>query len=307
MEKNAWMEVSLIVDGELAEAVAEVLARFAPNGVVMESTGIKASADDYGEPTGPMRVCAYLPADAQLEETQQKLTEALWYLGRIQPLPDPTFTPIQEQNWMEAWKQHYRPIEIGKKLLVLPAWVDAPAGNRIPIRIDPGMAFGTGTHPTTQLSLMLLEKYLQPEDVVFDIGCGSGILAIAARKLDASQVYGVDIDPGAVEVAVQTAKDNQVESGIEFRAGSVEDVIGGLFLVRQTPLVVANILTHILVRLLDDGMAQLVTPGGVLLLSGILEEREDDILAALEKYGMQVIERLTIEDWVGLAVQAGGS
>ncbi|MEJ2757757.1 MAG: 50S ribosomal protein L11 methyltransferase [Anaerolineales bacterium] len=277
MEKNAWMEVSLIVDGELAEAVAEVLARFAPNGVVMESTGIKASADDYGEPTGPMRVCAYLPADAQLEETRQKLTEALWYLGRIQPLPDPTFT------------------------------VDAPAGNRIPIRIDPGMAFGTGTHPTTQLSLMLLEKYLQPEDVVFDIGCGSGILAIAARKLDASQVYGVDIDPGAVEVAVQTAKDNQVESGIEFRAGSVEDVIGGLFLVRQTPLVVANILTHILVRLLDDGMAQLVTPGGVLLLSGILEEREDDILAALEKYGMQVIERLTIEDWVGLAVQAGGS
>jgi ribosomal protein L11 methyltransferase len=154
---------------------------------------------------------------------------------------------------------------------------------------------------------MLLEKYLQPEDVVFDIGCGSGILAIAARKLDASQVYGVDIDPGAVEVAVQTAKDNQVESGIEFRAGSVEDVIGGLFLVRQTPLVVANILTHILVRLLDDGMAQLVAPGGVLLLSGILEEREDDILAALEKYGMQVIERLTIEDWVGLAVQAGGS
>lgn len=304
MENNAWLEVSLIVDGELAEAVAEVLARFAPSGVAIESTAIRTNPDDFGEPTGPVRVCAYLPANAQMEETRQKLAEALWYLGRIQPLPDPTFTLIQEQNWMDAWKQHYRPIEIGQKLLVLPAWVDAPESMRIPIRIDPGMAFGTGTHPTTQLSLMLMEKYLHPEDTVFDIGCGSGILAIAARKLGAAQAYGVDVDPVSVDVANQTAKDNHVQTGIEFQAGSVEDVRSGLFTVRQTPLVVANILTHILVRLLDDGMAQLVAPGGVLLLSGILEEREDDILAALEKHGMQVIERLTVEDWVGLAARA---
>lgn len=303
MTKQSWLEVSLIVSGELAEAVTEVLARFAPGGVAVESTAIQASADEYGEPIGPMRVCAYLPINDQLEEVRQKLEEALWFLGRIQELPEPTFTIIEEQNWMQAWKQHYRPIEIGEKLLVLPAWVEAPETARIPLRIDPGMAFGTGTHPTTQLSLMLLEKYLQPGDTLLDIGCGSGILAIAGRKLGAAAAYGVDIDPASVEIARQTAADNAVNEQLLFEAGSVTDVRQGMFPASQAPVVIANILTHILIQLLDEGMADLLVPGGVLLLSGILEEKLAEMQAALEQHGLEVCEQLMIEDWVGLAVR----
>lgn len=303
MTKQSWLEVSLIVSGELAEAVTEVLARFAPGGVAVESTAIQASADEYGEPVGPMRVCAYLPINDQMEEVRQKLEEALWFLGRIQELPEPTFTIIEEQNWMQAWKQHYRPIEIGEKLLVLPAWVEAPETARIPLRIDPGMAFGTGTHPTTQLSLVLLEKYLQPGDTLLDIGCGSGILAIAGRKLGAAAAYGVDIDPASVEIARQTAADNAVNEQLLFEAGSVTDVRQGMFPASQAPVVIANILTHILIQLLDEGMADLLVPGGVLLLSGILEEKLAEMQAALEQHGLEVCEQLMIEDWVGLAVR----
>jgi ribosomal protein L11 methyltransferase len=251
----------------------------------------------------PMRVCAYLPVDPQIEHTRQQVEQALGYLGMIQPLPEPLFTPIADQNWMQAWKQHYRPIEVGKQLLVLPAWVDPPKTNRLILKIDPGMAFGTGTHPTTQLSLMLLERYLEEGDTVLDVGCGSGILAVAARKLGAARVFGVDIDPQAVEISRQTALDNQVTSGIDFQIGSVEDVVAGKLPVKQAPLVVANILTHILLKLFEDGMADLAAPGGTLLLSGILEERETDILAAIEGNNLKVVERIQMEDWLGLAAR----
>src|SRR5512140_2528010 len=154
-----WLEVSLTVNGELAEAVADVLARFAPNGVTTEQ-GVKFMHDeDEGTASGPILVRAYLPVDDQLEERRQKLEEALYYLGRIQPLPAAAFRPIADQNWMEAWKEHYRPIPIGRRLLILPAWLESPEPERVAIKIDPGMAFGTGTHPTTQLCLELSERY----------------------------------------------------------------------------------------------------------------------------------------------------
>lgn len=291
------------VSGELAEAVAEVFSRFAPGGVAVESTAIKANADEYGEVTGPMRVRAYLPVDSQMEESRTRLLESLYYLGTIQPLPTPTFAFIEDQNWMAAWKQHYHPIEVGERILVLPAWAEMPETERIPLRIDPGMAFGTGTHPTTQLSLILLEKYLKAGDTLLDIGCGSGILAIAGRKLGGKASYGVDTDDQSIEIARQTAAGNQVTEDIQFEAGSVAEITGGVFPVTQARVVVANILSHILIRLLDDGMGELVAPGGVLLLSGILEEKLTEMLSALEKHQLEVIEQMMIEDWVGLAVR----
>ena len=154
-----WLEVSVLVDGEMAEAAAEVLARFAPNGVVIESTAIHATVENEGHPIGPLRVCAYIEVDAQIEQTRQQIKESLWYLGRIRELPEPTFKMVGEVNWAETWKQHYKPVSIGERLIIVPAWLDSPDDERIPIRIDPGMAFGTGTHPTTQLCLELMEAY----------------------------------------------------------------------------------------------------------------------------------------------------
>src|ERR1051325_3229038 len=211
-----WLEVSLTVNGELAEAVADVLARFAFSGVMMEQ-GVKYTDDeDAGTPTGPITVRAYLEMDDQLEETRQKLEESLYYLGRIQPLPDASYKEIADQNWMEAWKQHYKPILIGKRLVILPAWMDSPDPDRLAIKIDPGMAFGTGTHPTTQLCLELMEQAIthlrisKNEFRMIDVGCGSGILSIAAIKLGAGSALGVDIDPGSVDNARENANTNSI-------------------------------------------------------------------------------------------------
>jgi len=306
-----WLEVSLTVDGELAEAVAEVLARFVPGGVVVESTAIYADPFDEGYPVGPLRVCGYIPVDSQLEETRQRIEEALYFLGRIQPLPEPEFKPVEDVNWAETWKQHYKPIAIGKRLVIVPAWLDSPDESRIPIRIDPGMAFGTGTHPTTQLCLELLEiQFLETfqgsEKLggldILDIGCGSGILSIAALKLGARRAFGVDTDPEAITAAKQNASDNNVADQATFSVGSVSEVLAGEFLVKQAPVVVANILAPIIMRLLDAGLGELVAPDGILLLSGILEEQLPEMEAALKTHSFSVRENRQIEDWVALSV-----
>ncbi len=229
-----WLEVSLTVDGELAESVADVFARFAPNGVMTEQGMKYNDAGDRGTPTGPITVRAYLEVNDQLEETRQKLEEALFYLGMIKPLPNPVYKQIADQNWMEAWKQHYKPILIGQRLLILPAWMDSPDPNRIAIKIDPGMAFGTGTHPTTQLCLELMEKVFVGATCelplhVIDIGCGSGILSIAAIKLGATKVLGVDIDEESVKNSRENADTNDIGDELMLGVGSVQEILDGKF------------------------------------------------------------------------------
>jgi ribosomal protein L11 methyltransferase len=307
----SWLEVSLIVEAELVEPVSEVLARFAPDGVVVESTAVTAEMDDsLGRAIGPLRVAAYLPVDDTLEEKRQRLEESLWYLGRIRPLPAPTFQVIEQADWSESWKQHYHPIEIGEHLVIVPAWLENPHPERIPIRIDPGMAFGTGTHPTTQLCLAVVEEYLtgdrgpKTEDrrpsAVVDLGCGTAILAIAAIKLGVERALGVDIDPEAIQAAQENVATNEVQAQIELAAGSLEDILAGKFGLRKGHLVLANILAPVLVQLLDEGLAELLEPGGALVLSGILAEQAGDVQAALEKSGLRLIETRRLGDWVAL-------
>ena len=184
--------------------------------------------EDEGTATGPITVRAYLEVNDQLEETRQKLEESLFYLGMIKPLPAATYKQIADQNWMEAWKQHYKPILIGQRLLILPAWLESPEPKTIPIKIDPGMAFGTGTHPTTQLCLELMELSTDnyPLSTVIDVGCGSGILSIAALKLGASKVLGVDIDIESVKNSRENADTNEIGEELILGQGSVTEVLG---------------------------------------------------------------------------------
>ena len=304
-----WLEVSLVVNGELAEAVADVLARFAYSGVMMEQ-GVKYNdEEDAGTPTGPITVRAYLEMDDSIEEKRRKLEESLYYLGRIQPLPEPTYKQIADQNWMEAWKQHYKPILIGERLVIVPAWMDSPDPNRIPIRIDPGMAFGTGTHPTTQLCLELMEQDFRQSsiqnrrlEIVIDVGCGSGILSIAALKLGAKTALGVDIDAGSVKNARENADANEVGEEFILGVGSVAEIKSGQFTFDRAPLVVANILAPVIVRLFEAGLASLIEEQGAIILSGILQEQEQRVLNAAQAQGLVLSERRQMGDWVALTM-----
>lgn len=304
-----WLEVSLTVDGELAEAVADVLARFAYSGVMMEQ-GVKyTDEEDAGTPTGPITVRAYLEMNDQIEETRQKLEESLYYLGRIQPLPAASYKQIADQNWMEAWKQHYKPILVGERLVVVPVWMDSPDPNRVPIKIDPGMAFGTGTHPTTQLCLELLEPFFTPSKIengkpktVIDVGCGSGILSIAVIKLGAKSALGVDIDAGSIVNARENANSNQVGDELTLAVGSVQEILDGKFVYRKAPLVLANILAPVIIRLFDAGLAELIDEDGAIILSGILQEQAQNVLEAAQAKGLRMIESKQMGDWVAMTM-----
>jgi ribosomal protein L11 methyltransferase len=302
-----WLEVSLTVNGELAEAVADVLARYAPNGVMTEQAVKFNDEEDEGTPVGDITIRAYLPADENLEETRRKLEESLYYLGMIQPLPAPAFTPIADQNWMEAWKTRYQPILIGKRQIIVPVWMDSPDPTRISIRIDPGMAFGTGTHPTTQLCLELMETVFDDQSKiqnlksVIDVGCGSGILSVAALKLGAKMALGVDIDEAAIINSRENAENNGISSeAFSLGRGSVDEVKNGKFGLSSAPLVLANILAPVLIRLFDAGLADLIAPGGAIILSGILEHQANDVVAAGQKQGLKLVDQRQINDWVAL-------
>jgi ribosomal protein L11 methyltransferase len=312
-----WLEVSLTINGELAEAVADVLARFAFSGVMMEQ-GVKYTDDeDAGTPTGPITVRAYLEMNDQVKETRQKLEESLYYLGMIQPLPAASYKEIADQNWMEAWKQHYKPILIGQRLVIVPAWMDSPDPNRIAIRIDPGMAFGTGTHPTTQLCLELMEKYFddrqqirdhEPQSTanhpfsIIDVGCGSGILSIAAIKLGASSALGVDIDAGSIDNARENANTNSIGDELILGVGSVQEILNDKFSFRKAPLVVANILAPVIIRLFEADLAELIEDHGAILLSGILQEQAQSVIEAAQAKELRMNERRQMGDWVALAL-----
>ena len=314
MRDEAWLEVSLIVDGEMAEAVSEVLARFVSGGVVIESTEIANDYSGEGNVVGPLRVCGYLKVDDQLHAKRKRLEEALWHLGQIQPLPAAKYEPVAEDDWSQVWKQHFHPVSIGQRLFIIPDWLDVEDGSRIVVRINPGMAFGTGTHPTTQLCLEILEDRLEMAQTEYqgvdnsqltmiDVGCGSGILGIAAAKLGVRHILGVDLDPNAIEIAHQNAVVNGVQEQMELATGSVGEVNSGRFSIRRAPLVVANILAPVLVNLLEQGMSDLLTNQGILILSGILEEQTGDVEAAIEASGMQLEEIRQIADWVALVVK----
>ena len=304
-----WIEVKLTSDGELAEALAEVLGRFAVNGVVIETVTHFNPRSQENEPTGEITVAGYLAVDDQLEEKRRKLEEALWHLGQISPLPPAQFTPIKDEDWMAAWKVHYHPVKIGNNLLIMPAWKEAVEDEtRLVVRINPAMAFGTGTHPSTQLCLRLMEHHITPGERVIDIGCGSGILSIAAWRMGATHILAVDIDSQAVVSTLENAALNNLPHAmLETGKGSVEEILTGRFTIQQAPLVLVNILAPVIVRLLGDNLGNLVYKDGKLLLSGILIEQEPEVLQAAEMAGFFLVERLADKDWVSFALKKGSS
>lgn len=297
-----WLEVSVVCDGEAAEVVAEVLRPLAHGeGVVLEQRAdAGALGEDALEPEVTVKI--FLPAAHDTSRVRRRIREALYYLGRLYPIPAPTFRKLEDKDWAQAWKEHYEPFRVGERLWIQPSWVQDDRGHdpeTVVLRLDPGMAFGTGLHPTTQMCLKALERLVGPEERVLDVGTGSGILAIAAARLGAGYVLAVDTDPQAVASAGANVEQNGVVQRVEVRRGSLSEVEPGGW-----DLVVVNILAPVIVKMLsEDGLCDFVSAGGALLLSGIIDRQLPDVESALAAAGAFVTDSLSVRDWVTLLVR----
>ncbi len=295
-----WLEVSVQVDGEAAEAVSELFNRVTSDwtgagGAVVETSGY----DDDGrlvEPTIIVRT--YIPVDRRLAERRRQIEEGLWHLRQIYPIPEPEFQELSQEDWAEAWKEHFRPLRIGSRLVIKPSWHDwQPAPYEVVIELDPGMAFGTGLHPTTQLCLRLLERYLRPGMRVLDQGSGSGILSLAAAKWGAAHVHARDIEAMAVRITRENAERNGVADRIEVSQGATPP--DGTY-----DLILCNILASTIIYLLDQGLADRLAAGGTMIASGILENQADMVEEAMKAHRLHIRERAIEGDWVALVAQA---
>ena len=249
-------------------------------------------------------VTFYLPqneyGNAQLAQidgllTRLKALDGQGQWGRLEH----TLTDIPEESWQDSWKQHWKPTRVGKRLVVCPSWENfQPGAGDVVLRLDPGMAFGTGTHQSTRLCMELAEQIVTGGEQVLDLGCGSGILAITALLLGAEGALGIDIDDVAVRVCTENAAMNGLEQRAGFRKGDLARGIDG-----QYQLIFANIIADVILKLLPD-VPRLLAPGGWLIASGILSERAGEIESALGRLGLRVERKLENEGWCALLVAA---
>lgn len=242
-------------------------------------------------------VSVYLPKDSGTADTLSFLRERFSTLGIDAKI---SISGVNEEDWANSWKAYYKPIEIGERIVIVPAWekYDAPEG-KIVVRMDPGMAFGTGSHETTRLVIGLLEKYIKGGQRVLDVGCGSGILAICAAKLGAEECRAYDIDSVAVKVARENIKDAGLEETVRCDVSDLlrgVDRTGGAY-----DVICANIVADIIIRMTPD-VGELMDKSSVILASGIISERADDVIACFEANGFHVIERAEENGWCALAV-----
>lgn len=291
-----WIEVNVAVTHEAVEAVADMLTSIGSKGVAIEDPQLINDLRNSGtwelcdipeqENTEVVTVSAYYADDEKLEKRLAEIDEQLALIeeriGKYR-FGNTRFRKVSEQDWANEWKQYFHVTHVGKSLVIKPSWEKyAPKEGEHVIEIDPGMAFGTGTHHTTNMMMERLEKVITPDSTVFDVGTGSGILAIAAAMLGAKSVKAVDIDAVAVRVAKENVADNGLSDQIEVREGDLLHGTEG-----KADVIIANIIADIVIMLLQD-IPQKLNDNGVLLASGIIEERMPDVEAAAQAQGLYV-------------------
>lgn len=301
-----WLELSVEADNEAVEAVAELMSRYAyGQGVAVYEQYTQDPDGDNLEPdrTRPVTVVAYLPFGGESDDQVQKIEEGLWHLRHIGDVGPLLQRERPEEDWANAWKEHFHPLRIGKRFVIRPTWreYDSEPGDLI-IELDPGMAFGTGHHPTTELCLAWLEDVPVRDKRLLDVGAGSGILSIAAVRLGAKSVDAIELD----EVAARALRENLELNGV----GDEVRVDVGDFGTGERPgstydLVIANIISSILLRLVDPLVAS-VAPGGQLMLSGVIEQHLENVRHVFTRRRMRVIDERRLGDWYALLLEPDG-
>ena len=296
-----WLEIMAEADPEAVESVSEIFARFAYNGgVAIEEPFLQeADGEDFRvDPARPVVVRAYLPANDQAEATIRQLEEALWHLSQMRFVGALQVTERQEEDWANAWKEHFHVHRIGQRLVIRPSWRPYErAGDEVVINLDPGMAFGTGLHPSTQLTLIALEEETRPGMRVLDLGTGSGILAIAALHLGASHVVAWDVDDVAISAARGNIARNDLSDRVTLGVGSLGTPAASVL--GEFDLIAANIIARVIMELAPTFTRHLA-PDGLLVASGIIVDRVDEVIAALEAAGLTIVDQNQSGDWISL-------
>ena len=287
---------------ELAEEViCYIFFSFNLKGVICE---VPIPEPDEGFGTRTLKkpehnsIIGYLPDTDDSDIMISKIKKRLAGLSEMAVQVDVLSEIVDEEDWAHAWKEYFHVTRITNKIVVKPEWKDyTPAPGEIIIHIDPGMAFGTGTHPTTSMCLALLEEHVTPGKNLLDVGCGSGILMICAAKLGAETMTGIDVDPMAVDITRQNLEKNEI---------AFDSVTLGAATLDKTPeirydLICANIIAQVIAPIMPDIAARLA-PDGYAILSGIIEERVPDIYAALDTQNLECVKKITQDEWVALVV-----
>nr|WP_239584584.1 50S ribosomal protein L11 methyltransferase [Kurthia huakuii] len=303
-----WSELSIHTTEEAVDAISNILHEAGASGVVIEdSQDFERQRDQqYGEiyaldredfPQEGVIVKAYLPVSSFLAENVKEIKLAINNLKKFNinlGANEVSLSEVDEEDWSTAWKQYYHPVKISNRFTIVPTWenYEPVESDELMIELDPGMAFGTGTHPTTVMSLQALEKHVQQGMYVTDVGTGSGVLAIGASMLGANHVHALDLDP----IAVRSAKENIALNKI---GGTIDVVEGDLLDTVKEPadIVVANILAEIIMTFTDDAYT-VVKPGGLFITSGIIETKKEDVKQSLTNAGFIIDEVMMMEDWV---------
>lgn len=303
-----WSELSIHTTEEAVDAISNILHEAGASGVVIEdSQDFERQRDQqYGEiyaldredfPQEGVIVKAYLPVSSFLAENVKEIKLAINNLKKFDinlGANEVSLSEVDEEDWSTAWKQYYHPVKISNRFTIVPTWenYEPVESDELMIELDPGMAFGTGTHPTTVMSLQALEKHVQQGMYVTDVGTGSGVLAIGASMLGANHVHALDLDP----IAVRSAKENIALNKI---GGTIDVVEGDLLDTVKEPadIVVANILAEIIMTFTDDAYT-VVKPSGLFITSGIIETKKEDVKQSLTNAGFIIDEVMMMEDWV---------
>ncbi len=300
-----WLELMVEAHPEAVESVSELLSSYAPGGVAIEEPiELLDEGQEYRVLAGqPVKVHAYLPIDGKEEEARRRVAEGLWHLSSLGPQFVGEFATrvVDEEDWANAWKEYFHVTHIGQRLVIRPSWREySPRADEVVLELDPGMAFGTGLHPTTRMCLEQIEQRTQPGMRVLDVGTGSGILALAAAKLGARSVYCIDNSSVAVESATANAALNHLGDRIHVVLGVLDEAeaqrMEGRF-----DLVLANIIARV-IGSIAPLLARVMAPNALLLAGGIIEERRHEAEQPLLDAGLRLIERVMIDDWVTLVM-----